>query len=62
MKIKYLVAVLLMVAVILAGCAPAATEVPVVPTEIPVVPTEAPTMAPTEAPMEPVELRFAVLC
>ena len=59
MKIKYLVAVLLMVAVILAGCAPAATEVPVVPTEIPVVPTEAPTMAPTEAPKEPVELRFA---
>lgn len=58
MKIKYLVAVLLMVAVILAGCAPAATEVPVVPTEKPVVPTEAPTMAPTEAPMEPVELRF----
>jgi len=58
MKIKYLVVVLIMAAVILAGCAPAATEVPVVPTEKPVVPTKAPTMAPTEAPMEPVELRF----
>jgi len=53
MKGKKGIAVLLFVAVLVAACTPAATEVPVVPTEAPVA-----TEVPTEAPMEPVELRF----
>ena len=57
MKVKNLIGVILLVVVLLAACAPAATEEPVQPTEEPVV-TEEPTEAPTEPPMEPVELRF----
>jgi alpha-1,4-digalacturonate transport system substrate-binding protein len=57
MKVKYLITILLLVTVMLAACAPKATEVPVVPTEEPQM-TEEPTEAVTEAPMEPVELRF----
>jgi alpha-1,4-digalacturonate transport system substrate-binding protein len=53
MKGKKGIAVLLFVAVLVAACTPAATEMPVVPTEAPVT-----TEVPTEAPMEPVELRF----
>ncbi len=57
MKVKYLFVALLLVAVVLASCKPAPTEVPPVETEEPVV-TEEPTEAPTEPPKEPVELRF----
>ncbi len=70
MKALRLLALCLAVVLLVAACAPAATEAPVAteapmeteapaPTEAPP-PTEAPapTEAPTEVPMEPVELRF----
>lgn len=67
MKVRNLIAMLLLVAVLLASCAPAATEEPAAPAEEPMEePTEAPaeepmeepTEAPAEEPMEAVELRF----
>jgi len=66
MFVKKAFALFLLVAILLAGCAPAApvaTEAPVVPTAVPptVVPTKAPepTAVPTAVPTaEPVELRF----
>jgi alpha-1,4-digalacturonate transport system substrate-binding protein len=62
MKVRNLLAMFLLVAVLIASCAPAATEAPAAPPAEPVAteapaPTEEP--APTEAPMEAVELRFA---
>lgn len=55
MKGKILIAVLLLVTVLFAACAPKATVTPVPPTQEPVV-TEPPTEVPP--PPEPVELRF----
>ncbi|MCJ7434330.1 MAG: extracellular solute-binding protein [Anaerolineales bacterium] len=57
MKVKYLITILLLVAVVLVACAPKATEIPAAQTEEPKM-TDEPTEAPTEPPMEPVELRF----
>jgi alpha-1,4-digalacturonate transport system substrate-binding protein len=62
MKVRNLFVVLLLVTILIASCAPAATEAPAAPPEAPAAteapaPTEEP--APTEAPMESVELRFA---
>jgi len=57
MKVKYLIVALLLVAVVLASCTPAKTEVPPVETEELVVTAE-PTEEPTEPPKAPVELRF----
>lgn len=52
--LKVFLAVVMLLAIVLAGCAPKPT--PVAPTEAPVAPTEAP-VAPTEAPVEVVTLR-----
>ncbi len=61
MKVRNLLAMFLLVAVLIASCAPAATEAPAPPPEEPA-PTEAPAPteepAPPEEPMETVELRF----
>ena len=73
MKVKNLLALFVLVAVLIASCAPAATVAPPSPTEAPAsteapaptevaAPTDAPApteaVAPTEAPVQAVELRF----
>jgi len=52
-KLTVLLSLVVLVSVLLAACAPAATQAPVVPTEAPVVPTDVPaTVAPPPPPTE----------
>ena len=54
-KLTVLLSLVVLVSVLLAACAPAATQAPVVPTEAPVVPTAVPA---TEVPPPPPRLKL----